>query len=415
MTTDATQPLGNDVVLLVDGCNQFAVWLFSAISEGHDNNVVCSPSSLSFSLAMTLVGARGETANEITNALMTSSLGDRIHEVFGKLRTMTRTGGVELHIATRIWAQQGYKALSEFLTICRCCYEAGLEDVDFRTRPEQARQSINDWVASKTGGKIAELIGPGMLDRDTRLVLTNAVYFLGTWEQEFDSERTVEAPFFVNSEKSISVPMMEQTNSFGYGDFDDLQVLEMPFRCQTLHWQTEEVGGLNDWKALESPNGGSDFAMCVLLPRPHIGLADIERQLSMHTLQTWTMLPPFEVHVQLPRFRMESGTEMSEPLKQLGIRKAFSESEANFSGMTTDPEGLFIRSVAHKAFVDVNEKGTEAAAATAIFAYAGGAKNSEAPKEFRADRPFLFVIRDWRTNLIHFVGRVSNPTSSHGS
>ena len=254
------------------------------------------------------------------------------------------------------------------------------------------------------------LVGPGMLDEGSRLILTNAIYFLGKWEHEFNVQRTAQAPFFVSSQQSIAMPMMKQTNSFYYGEFDDLQVLEMPYRSHAVEWRIENDCDDRFMTAVEIPGGGSDFSMCILLPRPHVRLADLETRLSTHVLQQWLTLQACDVQVTIPRFRKELGLEMTDRLKHLGITRAFSQAEADFSRITTDPAGLFIASVVHKAFIEVNEKGTEAAAATAIMLFGGRAVEPEPPKEFRADRPFLFLIRDRQTKLIHFLGRVTCPT-----
>ena len=406
-----TQRLDQDVVALVDDCNHFANSLYSRISQIQDGNVILSPSSLSLAVAMTMAGANGETAEEIADVLRISLPNDRVHEAFQQLRSETKTGGVELRIANRLWGQQGYPFHSEFLATTDRCYDATLAEVDFQHDHEQARQSINNWIDLETAHKIPELIGSGMLGEETRLVLTNAVYFLGTWEQEFDVERTHDVAFFVNCRRSASVQMMEQTDMFQYGEFDDLQVLEMSYRSQGVSFQVEEDGDAKFVRTVDIPGRGSDFSMCVLLPRIGIDLVQLESQLSPGTLQKWTTLQTSEVHVTIPRFRIELGVDMTELLTGMGMERAFTPSLANFTPMTPHPAGMFLGSVVHRAFVDVNERGTEAAAATGILMAAGCAMEPEPPKEFRADRPFLFLIRDRRTKQIHFMGRVTEPAA----
>jgi serine protease inhibitor len=405
-SSDVDNRVNANVVSLVESCNSFAMSLYSRIPRSQDN-IIFSPSSLSFALAMTLAGANGKTADEIASVLGLSMSADCLHEAFRKLRTETRTGGCELRIASRLWAQQGYKFVDDFLATTESCYGATLGTIDFLNDPDQARNEINNWIETATEKRIREIIGPGMLNEDVRLLLTNAIYFLGTWEDEFDKERTSDSPFFVSPSQSVTVPMMEQTNRFRYGEFNVFQVLEMPYRSRITEWRMDDEFGY--MKSVEVPGGGSDFTMCIVLPKLGTNLAKLESGLNNSTLQQWTTLRTCDVHVSIPRFRIETGLEMAQLLQKLGMKKAFSQTHADFSNITHDPEGLFVGSVIHKAFVDVNEKGTEAAAATAIMMALGCAMEPKPPKKFRADRPFLFFIRDRRTKLIHFMGRVTNP------
>ena len=401
--------LDANVASLVESCNNFAMSLYSRVSDSHEDNIIFSPSSMSYALAMTLAGANGETAVEIQNTLGISMSGDCVHEAFRRLRAETRTGGVEFHVANRLWGQHGYTFIDDFLATTESCYGANLATVDFVNAPEQARKEINDWIEKATEKRIQEIIGPGMLNDEVRLVLTNAVYFLGTWELEFDAERTKDSLFIASPSQSIAVPMMEQTNLFRYGEFDDLQVLEMPYLSRTIEWKSEKDDEFGFVKAVVVPDGGSDFTMCILLPRLGSDLAKLENGLNNKSIQQWTTLRTCDVHVTIPKFRIESDLDMTQLVQELGMKQAFSQTHANFSKMTADSDGLFVGVVIHKAFVDVNEKGTEAAAATAIMMAAGCAMEPKPPKEFRADHPFLFFIRDRRTKLIHFMGRVTNP------
>ena len=402
--------ISHDVEQIVESSNRFACDLYSLLARETDGNLFFSPSSLSLALAMTYAGANGTTAQEITEALHYSLPPEKLHTAFGKLQAATRTGGVELKIANRLWGQAGYHFLPEFLRTTKKHYGAGLAEVDFRNAPEVACQQINSWVEEQTAGKITDLVSSAGLHELTRLILTNAIYFLGTWENEFDRRRTTDAPFWTAPGKSQSVPMMRLTKHFHYGEFDQIQVLEMPYRSQQFEWKPVKHGDIEGWNPVEIPDSGSDFALCVLLPRKMDGLVDLERTLSPSIIQKWMTLQACKVDVSCPRFQLESSFQLEEALASMGIRKAFISDEADFSQMSDNPEGLFIGSVLHKAFVEVNEKGTEAAAATAVMMACWGAAEPEPPKEFRADHPFLFLIRDRRTLLIHFMGRVVTPS-----
>lgn len=409
MNRESMRQQNDDCATLVTGCNQFGLELYQLLAQTPGENIVFSPSSLASVLAMTLAGADGKTAAEIAAALNVTPLEERVHEAYRQLQAKTKTGGIELRSANRLWGQTGYQILPEFLALTDRCYQAGLAKVDFQTQSEQARQAINTWVAEQTAGKISELIGQGLLSAESRLVLTNAIYFLGSWENKFKPERTSDAPFYLASGETVAVPMMRQTTSFQYGEFDDLQVLEMPYRGKLpFHCYVNEEGEFIAQEP-ESPDGGSDFAMVVLLPRAEVELAEIERRLSDESLQSWLKTGYCKVQVSLPRFKLHAGCQLSEPLKRLGVTQAFNPATADFSQITSDPEGLYVSEIVHQAMVDVNEEGTEAAAATGVLMVAGCAREVEMPKEFLADRPFLFLIYDRDTKSIYFLGRVVNP------
>lgn len=409
MNRESTRQLSEDCAALVAGGNQFGLHVFRLIAQRADENIVFSPSSLASALAMTLAGAEGKTAVEIAAALNVATLGQSVHEAYRHLQSITKTGGLEVRSANRLWGQTGYKLRPEFLATTERCYQASLAEVDFQTATEPARQAINAWVAEQTAGKIPELIGQGLLDAGSRLVLTNAIYFLGSWEHKFKPERTSDAPFHLASGETVTAAMMRQTTTFNYGEFDDLQVLELPYRGESPpSYYLNEEDNLVIEKS-ESSDGGSDFAMVVLLPRPGVELAEIERRIALESPQSWLKTGYCKVQVSLPRFKLRAGCQLSEPLKQLGIAQAFDQQAADFSRITSDPEGLYVDEIVHQAMVDVNEEGTEAAAATGVLMVAGCAREVEPPKEFCADRPFLFLIHDRDTKSIYFLGRVANP------
>ncbi len=397
-----------DVAATVEGNNAFAFDLYAKLRAG-EGNLVFSPYSISTALAMTYAGARGETAGQMaavlrfpTDELHVSTtegphesrmvpIGqERIAAAFAHLvdDLNTRGGGnegsaYEVVVANRLWGQKGYPFLGPFLELNRTYYGAGLEQVDFARATEAARQTINTWVEDRTRDKIKELLKPGILDALTRLVLTNAIYFKGNWASEFKKEQTKDAPFSVSPAKMITVPMMHQTEKFGYAEAKGLQVLELPYV-------------------------GDELSMVILLSKEVDGLAELEATLDAARLKTWlSRLGKRKVQVFLPRFKIEFGLDLKRALKSMGMPLAFDEHRADFSGMTDDPQGLYIAKVIHKAYVDVNEEGTEAAAATAVVMAPRGMPRP--PPVFRADHPFMFLIRAGKTGSILFIGRVMNP------
>jgi serpin B len=289
-----------------------------------------------------------------------------------------------LHIANRLWAKTGFELLADFLDITRRKYGAELAQLDFAGMTEQARQTINQWVAEHTNNKIVDLIPSGALPPEALLVLTNAVYFKGDWTEPFDRDRTQPEDFHVSATEVVKVPLMVQQDSFGYAEAEGLKILNMPY-------------------------GDGTLSMTILLPDRIDGLAELESQLTADNVRDWVaMLHEREVNVQLPRFQTRSQFELNNALRALGIIAAFDASRANFQGMT-GAKDLFISSVIHQAFVDVNEEGTEAAAATAII-LAPTAAPADEPVVFRADHPFIFMIRDNHNGAILFLGRLVSPT-----
>jgi serpin B len=271
------------------------------------------------------------------------------------------------------------------LNIATYQYDAKLEQVDFQTQAESARKEINDWVSDKTKGKIADLIGPGVLNAATRLALVNAIYFKGRWLHEFKKVRTKDQPFFFNrDEKVVRTMLMNQSARFGYAETDSLQLLEMPYM-------------------------GGDVSMVVLLPKEKGGLKALENSLTQKHLNDWlAQVSPHEVNVFLPKFKMTQEFGLARTLQAMGMTAAFSPPRADFSDMD-GAKDLYISAVVHKAFVEVNEEGTEAAAATAVGVSRSAMQRPQPMPFFRADHPFLFLIRDTHSGSILFMGRVTNP------
>lgn len=382
---DSTHP-DAAMMAVVKGNTQFAVDLYRKLKTTK-GNLFCSPFSISVAMAMTLAGARGETETQMEQALHLDLGRQRVHAALANLQaaiaSVEQEGNVKLSVANRLWPQQRYPLLEEYLELLRECYGVTIEALDFADA-ERARKTINAWVEDKTEGKITDLIGPGVLDALTRLVLTNAIYFKGNWASRFDQRETSQETFWISPADKSSVPMMTQVDRFGYSARQpDLQILELPY-------------------------AGNQLSMIVLLPKRVDGISELETALTEENLSRWTShLRQREVSVYLPRFRVRSQFGLNGVLRSLGIENAFSD--ADFSGMD-GTKALYLSAVIHQAFVDVNEEGTEAAAATAVVM---AVRSMPAPPPvFRADHPFVSVIRENSTGSILFLGRMSNPRSN---
>lgn len=293
----------------------------------------------------------------------------------------------ELHVANALWAQQNQNFLPDYLLVVRDNYGAAFHRTDFRIAPEAARGDINRWVARQTNNKIENLIAPGVLTRATRLVLTNAIYFKGDWRNPFEKSATKDEDFYLSTGHAVKTPMMHRTGGYEYFDGGSFQALELPY-------------------------AGGDLTMLVLLPREASGLPALEQSFTAASTSKWidNLKPAAKVILTLPRFSMLHQFELSAALSKMGMPQAFSDA-ANFSGMTGSP-GFNISAAIHKAYIGVNEQGTEAAAATSTVMRATAMRRQmpQPPIVFRADHPFLFLIRDTRSGSILFMGRVANPT-----
>ncbi|MFN4257683.1 MAG: serpin family protein [Gemmataceae bacterium] len=376
--------LSSDVEAVVRGNNDFAWDLYAKLAAEKPGNLFFSPNSISTALAMTYAGARGDTETQMAKALHFEVPQQQLHPAFASLLKDLHADaqrGYQLRIANRLWGQQGYQFLPQFLQITQKDYGAELAQLDFVKQPEPSRQTINRWVAEQTQDKIKDLIPSGAINDLTRLVLTNAIYFKGDWANQFKKEATKEAPFTVSANEKVNVPLMYQQERFAYGKMDGVQLLELPY-------------------------AGKELSMLVLLPEKVDGLPALEKSLTAANLAKWQKgMQPQKVEVYLPRFTMTSEFMLKDALSALGMPLAFTPGKADFSGMNGERD-LFISAAIHKAFVDVNEQGTEAAAATAIVV---GVTSVQIVPTFRADHPFVFLIRDNTTNSILFLGRVVNP------
>jgi len=390
LTAPPTEPAPMiDTHDLVRGNTAFALDLYGRL-RSDAGNLFFSPLSISTALAMTSGGARGTTLEEMSRVLHLppspqAAFGSLLASVNGTGPADKRT--YQLTTANAIWAQKGYPWRPEFTHLIRTDYGAGLFETNFGS-PEDSRQAINAWVEKETREKIKDLVPAGEITSVTRMVLTNAIYFKGSWAAPLKKEKTQDQPFFLADGTTTPVPLMTQTGTFGYGTF------------------TPPTGGPD--QVLEMPYAGKELSMVVLLPA--VGeLGKLEEHLSPDSLATWTKdIRPHRVEVFLPRFKTDKATPLGGPLQALGMKAAFNYKIADFSGMQTGPELLYITAVLHKAFVDVNEEGTEAAAATGVVMGAR-AMHAGQPPVFRADRPFLFLIRENTSGTILFLGRVTNP------
>jgi len=378
-----------DLAELVAGNSAFALDLYQAIRE-EDGNLFYSPYSISLALAMTYAGARGETEQQMADTLHYTLSQERLHPAFNALdlELASRGEGAEgqdgegfrLNIVNSIWGQTGYKFLSQFLDTLAENYGAGLRLLDFVKAPEESRGVINDWVSDETEGKIEDLLPPNSITSQTVLVLTNAIYFNAAWEYPFEEELTHDGPFNLLDGGQVTVPMMEQTEYFGYAQGEGCQAVELPYDGQELSM------------VILLPEAGrfEEFASGLDAERVTAILKDIS---------------PQEVHLTMPKFTYESGFRLKETLAAMGMPAAFTA--ADFSGID-GTRSLFIDDVYHKAFVSVDEAGTEAAAATAVVVARAA---PTPPKEVTVDRPFVFMIHDIETDAILFLGRVVDPSA----
>jgi serpin B len=377
-----------DRAALVKGNSAFA-WDLYAKLRAQKGNVVYSPYSISTALAMTYAGARGKTAEAMAKVLHFTLPGERLHPAAGALvrdlggPTSGKKRPYQLHVANALWGQKGYGFRKDFLSLTRTNYGAGLREVDFVRAREETRKTINAWVEKQTKDKIKELLKAAHLRPDTRLVLTNAIYFKGLWQEKFDKKATRDAPFHLTAKRKVKVPTMYKVAMFRYATGGSFQMLDLPF-------------------------AGKDMSMLVLLPKKVDGLAALEKEMTAESLSRCQKnLRYIEVKVLLPRFKVTGAFDLKDTLTALGMGLPFDRRSADFSGLTESRERFWISQVAHKAFVDVNEEGAEAAGATGVGLVPGGI----APRAvtFRADHPFVFVLRDNRSGSVLFVGRVADP------
>lgn len=382
-----------DMQALSEANAAFAFNFYNQIKD-KPGNLVFSPLSLSLALSMTMAGAQGTTLSEMQQALAVEGLGEAVHPSMNALLQALAASEAEedrkasgdpfqLNIANSTWGQAGFEINPAFLDLLAQHYGAGVYQVDFVQDAEAARQAINNWVSEETAGKIPDLIGEGVLSPLTRLVLANAIYFNGSWYYPFYEEATEKADFTLLDGKLASVDMMQLgTEQLAYARAEDYQLLRLPYLSQ-------------------------DFGMLLIVPEEG-AFAEVEAGLdAQRFLDSQAEMQSRPVFLKMPEFDFESATDASEPLKQMGMPTAFDPVMADFSVITGEPN-LYITDVLHKATVSVNEKGTEAAAATAVVMALKSAPPQE-PINLVIDRPFLFAIQHLPSNTILFMGRVLQP------
>jgi len=376
----------NGISAVVEGNTDFALTLYGKLKDDSAGNLFFSPYSISTALAMVYGGANGQTQTQMAETLRFTLPEEQLYPAFGTLQKQLiqedKSHGRQFLAANALWLQEGAPFLKEFLD-STAPFEAGCNQLDFAHEAEGSRKTINSWVTEKTKGKITDFLPPGSVGRDTELVITNAIYFEGQWKKKFSWWKTRKRIFFVSADQKVRVPLMHLKEKFKYHGDDNLQALELPYK-------------------------GGEMSMLVLLPRTTNGLQDMENTLTTELLDTILskMWMP-KVDVYLPRFKITWGTvSLKNTLVALGMSDAFEPEKADFSGITGQKD-LWMSDIFHKAFVEVNEKGTEAAAGTG-FALV---KSALPEPVFRADHPFLFLIRDNHSGSILFIGRVINPES----
>ncbi len=366
--------------------NEFAFDLMRQIPAGDDNMVV-SPFSISTALAMTYAGAREITMEQMAEVMHFDLDQDRFHEAYGAyLREMkTRAEDhIELNIANSLWAQDDYHFLDSYFETVEKHYDSKTFQVNFKKHHQQITKDINEWVYDETREKIKDLIAPNVLTNDTRLVLVNAIYFLGAWLKEFNPNLTTEDLFYLRDGEMVSTEFMRRSDTLAYFEDERMQLLEIPYY-------------------------GEDFSMLFVLPAEGKTLEEFER--TLHAASFADMIGKMdkqEVEVFVPSFEADTQIDLEDILAQMGMENAFSR-YADFSGMTGDLD-LVLDKVIHQAVIEVGEEGTEAAAATAVVVIRKTAIDTDRPPVFRANRPFLFFVKDNATHNILFSGRVMNPS-----
>ncbi|NQT85955.1 serpin family protein [bacterium] len=376
-----------DVKVLARDNNAFAIGLYAKLVDGHKRNVIFSPLSVSSALTIAYAGARGRTADEMASALRFSLPPERVHAAFGWLAqdmaSMREGRPYEVCSANRLWVQSGLTLRDEFVDITREHYAGQLATTDFG-QPTQAAADIDAWVAEQTQGRIPKLIGQEFPDASTSLIIVNAIHFKGDWASQFKSGASKPGTFRLLSGQPEDVRMMQQKGDFRISDQDGFRALEMPYV-------------------------GDDLSMVIVLPNDMAGLPELEETLTANKISQCLseLRVRRKLRIMIPKFTMRLRSHMEDALIAMGMGVAFSPA-ADFSGMC-EQERLFIGRVVHEAWIEVDEEGTEAAAATKVENVKKGAPRGINPTLFVADHPFLFFIRDRHTGGILFLGRLMNP------
>jgi len=373
---------------VVAGANQVGFELLRRLRRP-GSNVFFSPASIAATLGLAHAGARGGTAKQLEKLLRLRGRAEAAAgwgELLATLGT-TATKQLELRIANAVWSRKGRSPLlPEYAKRVASTFQARVDRLDF-AEPAGAARIINAFVAERTRGMLDGIIDPGALDQAALLVLTNAVYFKAAWQVEFPRRATRDESFKLATGERVKVPLMHLTGSFRHGSAGAVQLLELPYR-------------------------GGDLSMLIVLPRAADGVGPLLRQLGGAWLDVrLRAMPRCEVDVYLPRFSSRQSQELSRVLLSMGLKAAFEAGRADFSGMDSS-RGLFLGQVFHRASVDVSEEGTTAAAATAAVMVAAEGEGLRRPVLFRADRPFVYLIRHRPTGAILFLGALEAPAGA---
>jgi len=367
---------------LIESNNQFTLELFNNVSSANEN-IIISPFSVSSALAMTYAGAKNNTQSQMSYVLHFNHNQEVLHADFSQLLSNIKalnSDENEVNIANSLWVQNKLKLKESYLKTVKTNYASDVQSVDFILESEKTRGTINKWVESKTNQKIKDLIPVGGITKSTMLVLTNAIYFLGTWENKFDVKNTIESIFYLNEESKVNAPFMRQTTKFKYFEDEFVQVIDLPYAKNKL-------------------------SMMIVMPKEKFGLMKITKaMLNDNYTHILAGLQLQKVAVSLPKFKISSNFDLGAKLSEMGMPDAFT-SAADFSGITGSKD-LNISKIMHKAFIEVNEKGTEAAGATTVVMEKTSYVKTPV---FTADSPFLYLIKDNISGSILFIGKIVNP------
>jgi serpin B len=367
---------------VVEQNNAFALDFYARWSKQADKNIVISPFSMSAAVGMIYPGAKSVTAEQIRTAMRYSANLKEHNEQFKKLMSSINAAGGPMVISNTLWMQQGFRIETPFLDQNTQYFDSNLRQVDFAGAADSTRRVINERIEKQTRDKIKDLLPAGSINNLTRMVLTNAIYFKDAWSVPFDGKKTKDRKFNVSSATSVTAPFMEHSNEiFQFFEDDRVTIVDLLYRS-------------------------GQFSMLVVLPKKD--LATVMKSLNVTTLNSWNFKPGKFRTLQLPKFKIDHEVAPAPILKELGMTNAFQEGKADFSGVSKEAR-LFISGIFHKAFIEVNEQGTEAAAATAVVAQAESVIEPVKELDFIANKPFLFILRDRVTNSIVFIGKVQDP------
>jgi serine protease inhibitor len=369
---------------IIESNNRFTFDIYKKLSKT-DKNLIFSPASITSAMSMTYTGAKNNTFNEISNTFYFNKNISEFNLAYNKLveNYSDKKSTVKLFNANSLWIQKGLKLNAEFLENNKKFYSSSANLTDFSSNPEESRITINEWVESNTNNKIKNLLKPSSIDNGTRLVLVNALYFKGAWATKFKKEKNTTENFQIKKKEKIKTEFMNNSVSSWYYEDQYCEIIDIPYSKK-------------------------EISLLIILPKSYKKTKKLEKKLNYeYYLNYIENKSRKRIQLALPKFKIESEFDLNESLNQLGIKEAFTMS-ADFSGITKD-EKLYISKVIHKANIELDEEGTEAAAATAVVMRKTTAMTIEDVVEFKANRPFIYLIRNNKTNTIYFIGKVLNP------